>query len=284
LVVSLLCVQLLVIMRYLPAFITSAIVVLLLLIYFQPLIFITIKSGEEGVLYRRFAGGTVTDRTYKEGFHIIFPWNKMTIYDTRVQQKSYSFFVLTAEGLKIELLLSVRYYPRRNALGVLHQQIGPDYLEKIVFPEVENTMRVLVGKMALDDLYNKEEGLRHMITKTIAEIETNYIVIEDVVLRQIILPKQVEAAIETKIEQKQLAEAYKYRIDREVQEAKRKNIEAEGINEYNTIVQKSLSPDILKWKGIQATQALATSDNAKMIVIGNGGNQLPIILGGPSGQ
>ncbi|TAL46866.1 MAG: prohibitin family protein, partial [Methylovulum sp.] len=136
-------------MRYLPALITSTIVALLLLMYFQPLIFITIKSGEEGVLYRRFAGGTVTDQTYKEGFHIVYPWNKMTIYNIRVQQKSFSFFVLTAEGLKIELLLSVRYYPRRDALGILHQQIGPDYVEKIVFPEVENTLRVLVGKLAL---------------------------------------------------------------------------------------------------------------------------------------
>ncbi|MDO9104804.1 MAG: prohibitin family protein [Methylovulum sp.] len=271
-------------MRHLPALITSAIIFALLLVYFQPLIFITIKAGEEGVLYRRFAGGTVTDRTFKEGFHIVYPWNKMTIYDTRIQQKSYSFFVLTAEGLKIELLLSVRYYPRRNALGVLHQQIGPDYLEKIVFPEVENTMRILVGKMALEELYSNEAGLHHMITKTIAEIETNFIVIEDVVLRQIVLPKPVEAAIETKIEQKQLAEAYQYRIDREIQEGKRKKIEADGISQYNTTVSKSLSPDILKWQGIQATQALAASTNAKMVVIGNGGGQLPIILGGAAGQ
>jgi regulator of protease activity HflC (stomatin/prohibitin superfamily) len=271
-------------MRYLPALITSTIVALLLLMYFQPLIFITIKSGEEGVLYRRFAGGTVTDQTYKEGFHIVYPWNKMTIYNIRVQQKSFSFFVLTAEGLKIELLLSVRYYPRRDALGILHQQIGPDYVEKIVFPEVENTLRVLVGKLALDQLYSNEESLHQMIIKTVAEIETNYIIIEDVILRQIMLPKQVETAIETKIEQKQLAEAYKYRIDREAQEATRKKIEADGISEYNVKIHKSLTPDILKWKGIQATQALAESPNAKIVVIGNGGNQLPIILGGPAGQ
>jgi len=226
----------------------------------------------------------VTDRTYKEGFHVIFPWNKMTIYDTRIQQKSYSFFVLSAEGLKVELLLSVRYYPRRDALGILHQQIGPDYLEKIVIPEVENTLRLIAGKITLDKLYTKEESLHNMITKTISEIEKNYIVIEDIGLRQVTLPKQIEAAIEAKIEQKQLSEAYKYRIEREVQEAQRKNIEAEGVRQYNATVQKSLSPIILKWKGIEATQALAESNNAKTIVIGNGGDQLPIILGGPTGQ
>lgn len=268
-------------MRYLPATITSTIVILLLLIYFQPYIFITIKSGEQGVLYRRFAGGTVTDQLFKEGFHVIFPWNKMTVYDTRIQQRNHSLFVLTAEGLRTELTLSIRYYPHRNALGVLHQQIGPDYLEKVVVPEVDNTLRILVGKMTVDELYTgKNGGLQSLITKSIAEIEKNYVVIEDVVLQQIKLSDKVESAIEAKIEQKQLAEAYQYRLTAEEQEAKRKKTEADGIKLYNDTIVKSLTPDILKWKGIQATQALAESNNAKIIVIGNGGNQLPIILGG----
>ncbi|MDD5272688.1 MAG: prohibitin family protein, partial [Methylovulum sp.] len=234
-------------MRYLPAALTSTIILVILLTYFQPLIFITIEAGEEGVLYRRFVGGTVTDQIFREGFHIVWPWNKMTIYDTRIQQKSYSFTVLSAEGLKTELALSIRYYPRRNALGALHQQIGPDYLEKVVIPEVDNTLRILVGQMGIDELYtSKGNGLQSLITKSIAETERNYVVIEDVVLRQIILPKKVEAAIETKIEQKQLAEAYQYRLVAEEQEAKRKKLEADGIKQYNTIVASSLSADILK--------------------------------------
>lgn len=237
------------------------------------------------MLYRRFAGGTVTDRIYKEGFHIVFPWNKMIIYDVRIQQKNHVFNVLTAEGLKTTMDLAIRYHPQRTALGILHQQVGPDYLEKIVIPEVENTLRILVGKMALDELYtSRGEGLQHLISKSIAESEKNYVVIEDVNLRQIILPKQVEAAIETKIEQKQLAEAYQYRLISEEQEVKRKKLEAQGIYDYNKTVEKSLTSEILKWKGIQATQALAESPNAKIVVIGNGGNQMPIILGGASGQ
>jgi len=237
------------------------------------------------VLYRRFAGGTVTDQIFKEGFHIVFPWNKMTVYDTRIQQKGYSLSVLTVEGLKTELSLSIRYYPRRNALGILHQQVGPDYLEKVVIPEVDNTLRILVGKMTIDELYtSRGGGLQDLITRSISEIEKNYVVIEDVVLRQIILPKRVEAAIETKIEQKQLAEAYQYRIAAEKFEVERKKLEADGIYAYNKTVAQSLTPDILRWKGIQATQALAESNNAKVVVVGNGGNQLPIILGGEAGK
>lgn len=268
-------------LRQLPALITSTIVILLIIVYFYSSIFITIRAGEAGVLYRRFAGGTVTDYVYPEGFHIIFPWNSMTIYNTRVQQTSYPLAVLTDEGLKITLNISIRYYPERDAVGILHQKVGPDYLEKIVIPEVDHTLRVAIGKMAIDEVYtSKGTSLHDIITKAVSEIEKNYIVIQDVILRQVILPAPVEAAIESKIEQKQLSEAYEYRLARETQEAKRKKIEAGGIYDYNTKVKQSLSKDILKWKGIQATQALAKSDNAKIVVIGSGDNQLPIILGG----
>ncbi len=271
--------------RYLPVAITSTITFLLILIYFQPLIFITIHAGEEGVLYRRFAEGTVTDHIYKEGFHIVCPWDVMTIYDTRIQQKTYSLVVLSAEGLKTELELSIIYYPRRDTLGVLHQKIGKDYLEKIVIPQIDHTVRVIVGKMTIDDLYtSKAQGLQELITESIAAIEKNYVAIDNVILRKITLPKQVEKSIETKIEQKQLAEAYQYKIQAEKQEIERKRLEAEGIENYHQIVEKSLTNNILKWKGIQATEALAKSNNAKIVVIGNNGNQLPIILGGEAGK
>ncbi len=272
-------------MRYLPTVITSTIVFLLIVVYFYASIFITVKAGEAGVLYRRFAGGTVTDRIYKEGFHVIFPWNSMAIYNTRVQQKSYSFSVLTDEGLKIKLDISIRFYPERDAVGILHQRVGPDYLEKIVIPEVDHTLRVAVGKMKIHEVYtNKGTTLHDIITKAILEIEKNYIVIQDVIVRQVVLPSQVESAIEAKIEQKQLYEAFEYRLSGAQQEAKRKEIEAEGIYQYNIKVDKSLSKSVLKWKGIIATQALAESDNAKIVVIGNGDDQLPIILGGSAGQ
>lgn len=271
--------------RYLPTITTSLFVILLIAVYFYKSIFITINAGEAGVLYKRFSGGTVTDRVYKEGFQIIFPWDLMTIYNTRVQQKSYSLSVLTAEGLQIELVVSIRYYPERAAIAVLHQKVGADYLEKIVIPEIDGTLRQAAGKMTLDEIYmSKGTSLYGIITKSIFEIEKNYVTIQDVIVRQVILPKQIEAAIEAKIEQKQLSEAYQYKLDRETNEANRKMIEAEGIYQYNSKVSKSLTKDILKWKGIQATQALAESTNAKVVVIGNGGDQLPIILGGGNGQ
>lgn len=267
--------------RYLPTLTTALFVVMLIMVYFFKSIFITINAGEAGVLYKRFSGGTVTDIVYNEGFHVIFPWDIMTIYNTRVQEKTYSLFVLTAEGLQIELIVSIRYYPERPAVAVLHQKVGPDYLDKIVVPEIDDTLRQTAGTMTLDDIYmSKGASLYRILAKAIFKIEKNYVTIQDVIVRQIILPKQVAVAIESKVEQKQLSEAYLYRLEREKKEAERRIIEAEGIYQYNTKINKSLNGDVLKWKGIEATQALAGSNNSKVIVIGSGGNQLPIILGG----
>lgn len=271
--------------RYLPTLTTATFIILLLIVYFFKSIFITVNAGEAGVLYKRFSGGTVTDIVYKEGFHVIFPWDVMTIYNTRVQEKTYSLYVLTAEGLQIELVVSIRYFPERAAVAVLHQKVGPDYLGKIVVPEIDDTLRQAAGQMSLDDIYmSKGASLYGILTKAIFKIEKNYVTIQDVIVRQVILPKQVAAAIESKIEQKQLSEAYEYRLVSEKREADRKIIEAEGVYQYNTKINKSLNGDILKWKGIQATQALSESNNSKVIVIGSGGNQLPIILGGGAGQ
>lgn len=267
--------------RYLPTLTTSLFVVLLIMVYFYKSIFITVNAGEAGVLYKRFSGGTVTDMVYNEGFHIIFPWDVMTVYNTRVQEKTYSLFVLTSEGLQIELMVSIRYFPERAAVAVLHQKVGPDYLDKIVVPEIDDTLRQTAGRMTLDDIYmSKGSSLYGILTKAIFKIEKNYVTIQDVIVRQVILPKQVASAIESKIEQKQLSEAYQYRLERERKEAERKVIEADGIYQYNVKVNKSLSKDVLKWKGIEATQALAESSNSKVIVVGSGDNQLPIILGG----
>jgi regulator of protease activity HflC (stomatin/prohibitin superfamily) len=270
--------------RYLPSLTTLTFIILVLVVYFYKSIFITINAGEAGVLYKRFSGGTVTDIVYKEGFHVIFPWDVMAIYNTRVQQKSYSLFVLTTEGLQIELVVSIRYFPERAAVAVLHQKVGPEYLEKIVIPEIDDTLRQTAGKMTLDEIYMSKGSVYKILTKAIFKIEKNYITIQDVLVRQVILPKTVAEAIESKVEQKQLSEAYQYRLEREKKEADRKIIEAEGIYQYNAKVTKSLTQDILKWKGIQATQELAASNNAKIVVIGNGGSQLPIILGGETGK
>jgi len=243
--------------------------------------FITIKPGEVGILFKRFGQGTVVDHVYPEGLNIIFPWNKMYIYDTRVQQNKHNMTVLTKEGLKVNILVSIRYYPELNTVGVLHKRVGPDYVDRVVIPEVESIIRIQAGHLNVDELYTPDSAvLQKMVNDAIEQMEKNYITIQDVILVRMVLPKPIEQAIESKIEHKELAEGYQYRIQAEKLEAERKEIEANGINTYNQIVKQSISKEILQWQGIKATLALSISDNSKVVVIGNNAKEMPIILGG----
>ncbi len=145
---------------------------------------------------------------------------------------------------------------------------------------MESALRTKIGQFSAEELYTtRHEIITQIVVEALGEASDRYVVIDDVIIRQISLPKLVEQSIQAKIMQKHYAESFVFRLKTEEQEAKRKKIEAEGISRFNTIVQGSITPDILKYKGIQATQELADSENSKIIVIGNGPEGLPIILG-----
>jgi len=267
--------------RYVALIITMVLMLGLLLAFFWSYIVITIKPGEVGVLFKRFGQGTVVDTLYQEGLTIIFPWNIMYKYDTRVQQHPYKMSTLTKEGLKIDMDISIRFYPELETVGVLHQRIGPDYLEKIVVPEVASNVREQVGHLGIEDLYTPDPTiLQEIVNRTIDEMERNYITIQDVAILRITLPDSIEAAIQKKIEYKEMAQTYQYRLESERLEGERKLTEAKGIQAFNDVVGKSITPEILKYQGIQATIALSTSNNSKIVVIGNNSKEMPIILSG----
>jgi regulator of protease activity HflC (stomatin/prohibitin superfamily) len=104
------------------------------------------------------------------------------------------------------------------------------------------------------------------------------IVLENVLLRKIELPPRVTGAINEKLAAEQDSERMKFVLLKEKQEAERKQIEAEGIQKFQAIVAQGISDKLLEWKGIEATERLATSQNAKVVVIGSGKNGLPVIM------
>lgn len=266
--------------KNLPMIIMIVLIILFVVFFFWPRIFIVINSGHAGALYRPLQGGTVTDRVYGEGLHIIPPWNTMHIYNMRVQEFPHEMQVLTQKGLKIHLSLSIRYRPEYDVLGVLHKNVGPDYVEKIVVPEVESTLRTIVGDFDADEVYTTKRAILHkIVNQSLEQVTQKYIKIDDVIVRKVDLPIMIQNAIEAKLEQKHIAEAYIFRLQRETQEAERRRIEATGLRDYNETVRVSLTPEVLQWKGIEATREIATSENSKVVVIGNSSKELPIILG-----
>lgn len=262
-----------------PYLVVLTLLLMLVIVVLWTRIFILIRPGEAGVIYRMLSSGTVTDKIYAEGLHILSPLNTMFIYDTRVQIIYHDIDVLTSRGLPIKLSLAVRFKPIYELIGVLHQMVGPDYPNKIILPQIESVMRRKIGNYTPEDIYTNRDGvLSKIITLALEEVGRKYIQVDDIIIRSVELPESVRTSIEQKLINEQQFLAYDFKIKMEEAEATRKKIEAMGNETYHRIISNSLDEKILEWHGVQATTELAKSSNSKVIVIGSGKNGLPIIL------
>ena len=267
--------------RFLTWTIGTALAVAFLVIFISPDVFVQIGSGDVGVLYRPLQGGTQTNAVLGEGLKLIAPWDTLQIYTIRVQEAKHEIEVLTKEGLGVKLHLSVRYHPEPEMVGMLHQRVGPNYKERIVLPEVESALRVIMGGFTMHQVYGSERGLvQKVINESLEGVSQKYVRIDDLILRHVELPAEVRKSIEEKMREKELAEAHEYKLEREQLEARRKEIEAVGLKRYNDVLDSSITPNLLKWRGIEATRELAQSNNTKTIIVGNRGNDMPLMLGG----
>jgi regulator of protease activity HflC (stomatin/prohibitin superfamily) len=240
---------------------------------------ITVHSGEAGVLYR-WVSGTEMNQIYGEGLHVLWPWNRMYIYNVRLQTKERNYTMLTKDGLPIDLQIAVRYQPDLRLLPLLHVTVGPEYLDKVVFPETEAVLRRAVGQYTPEQVYTSKLGfLESVVISSLTSVEDRYVIVDNVLVRNVELPAAVRLAIERKLTLSEEQKAYRYRIEIEEEEAKRKAIEAGGIQKYQDTIKQSLTEDLLRWQGVQATKDLATSPNSKTVVIGSGKDGLPLILG-----
>ena len=266
--------------RHAPYLILTSFLLAFLIIFFFNSIVISIHSGELGVLWRRLGGGTQIDTVYREGMHLILPINKMYVYNVRKQQFSDTIDVLTVDGLTIMVQYSVRYYLDKDTLPLLHQHVGPNYVNVVVRPEVRSVMRTVFGQERPEAIYTTQKAIQERVNElSKVNLEARFVALDDVPIEAITLPPRLTEAIDAKLVQQQLEAEYVYRLSITTKEADRKRIESEGIKVYNDTVKSSLSPDILAWHGILATQELAKSPNAKVVVIGSGKNGLPLILG-----
>ncbi|MDT7941866.1 MAG: prohibitin family protein [Bacteroidota bacterium] len=241
----------------------------------------TIPAGHGGVLFRPFGGGVDTSKVYEEGFHWVAPWNEMVKYDLRLQEREEAMDVLARNGLSIHLDVSFRFLPIAQELPKLHREIGPDYAEKVVIPQIRSSARKVIGKYLPEELYSTKRDIiqEEIYHETDSILRTKHIHLDAVLIRSVKLPASIAEAIERKLRQEQEAMEYEFRIQKEQKEAERKRIEALGIKQFQDIVSSGLNPYLLRWKGIEATQALANSPNTKIIIIGSPKEGLPIILG-----
>jgi regulator of protease activity HflC (stomatin/prohibitin superfamily) len=242
---------------------------------------VTIGAGEAGVLYRTFGNGVDPKQTaLDEGFHLILPWNKVYKYEVRQQELFEQMKVLSLNGLDINLDASVWYKPDFAKLASLHKSIGRDYLDRIIKPAVRSAARSVVGRYTPEQIYSSK---RDAIQKEIFEetkkiLDTKFIHLEKVLVRDVTLPTTIKEAIERKLGQEQEFLEYEFRLQKAKKEAEKQRIEAQGKADANRILSASLTDKILRDKGIEATLKLSESPNSKVVIVG-GKDGMPLILG-----
>lgn len=256
------------------------IVALIVLVIFIMKSSITIKAGEAGVLFQTFSGGVKTDKTYEEGFHIIAPWNSMVVYPTRQQQVMETMEVLSVNGLAISVEVSTWFKLEREEIPLLHKEKGGAYIGNIIEPAIRSATRSVVGRYTPEEIYStKRDAIQtEIFDETKKILAKQYVNTIEVLVRDIKLPPTIKAAIENKLKQEQESLEYEFKLQKELKEAQRIQIAAEGKAEANRILNASLTPNILREKGIEATLELAKSPNSKIVVIGNQ-DGMPLILG-----
>lgn len=269
--------------KYLPAIVITAIAVIILFAISSS-VFYTIQANERAVLFKKFSGGLDKDNVITQGFHVKAPWNELIVFDVAETQVEETMDVLDKNGLSIKVDVSVRFYPKFDRVGYIYESFRKSYVTTLVTPEVRSTVRQVMGRYTAEEIYStKRPEVEAAIRTETAEVlgsQANNIEMRALLIRSINLPEKIKQAIESKLQQEQEALAYQFRLDKEKSEAERKRIAAEGESAANKIINNSLTPSLLKMRGIEATLKLAESPNSKVVVIGQGKDGLPLILGG----
>ena len=262
---------------------------------------VIIPAGHVGV---QVLFGKVKPTALTEGIQLINPFAEVQEMSVRTETYTMSatfnegqvrgddsIQALSSDGLLMPLDITIAFRLVGSDAPRVYRDIGADYVDKIIRPASRTAVREAIAGFTAQEAYStKREALpqkmHDLLTARVRSLleqredfkgATGFIV-DQVMLRKIQLPDKVKNAIEAKLEAAQQAEQMQFVLDKERQEAERKRIEAKGVSDFQTIVSQSINTNLLQWKGIEATETLSKSQNAKIVIIGSGKNGLPVIL------
>jgi len=241
--------------------------------------FTMIPAGHTGVI--DFLG-YVSDNTLKPGVSLVNPMANVEKMSIKTQELKEMMNVPSKEGLSVELEISLLFKLNSEKANEIYKTVGPNYVEIILVPQFRSVVRGVTARYEAKALYtaSREKLAGEIVDELTKLVDPRGITIEQAPLRQIILPPRLTQSIEEKLQAEQESQRMAFILKKEEQEADRKRIEAKGIADFQEIVSKGISEQLLKWKGIEATEKLAGSQNSKVVIIGSGKDGLPIILGG----
>lgn len=207
--------------------------------------YVLVGAGERAVVFNRFTG--LQSYQLGEGMHFLMPWVLMpTIYDIKTQTYTMSgattetnaqagssndaLSALTADGLPVNLEMSVRFHVDPNNVWRLHREIGPDYVEKIVRPQARSHVRMVISQYPVVDVYGtRRVKIVEEINKRLRELFAHsYIILDDALLRDVQFSKEFQQAIEQKQVAQQEVERMTYVLQETDKKRRQKIIEAQG--------------------------------------------------------
>lgn len=188
---------------------------------------------------------------------------------------------MSLDGISYGIILVHSLYRLDIAQAAqIYREVGVDYSNILIEPETASIVRGLTSESDAKALYTSgrsaiQEAVKEDLQKSLGP---RGIIIEDVLLKDIKLPEELSKSIEMKAKAEQDSARMQFVLAKERQEAERKAIEAKGISDFQNIVSQGISPNLLKWKGIEATEKFSDSPNAKIIIIGNTNDALPVLF------
>lgn len=239
--------------------------------------FTVIPAGHVGVVD---FFGRVSPNTLKAGINLRNPLARIIKFSIKTQQVYEVMDVPSKEGLTVKLEASILFHLDPDKASQIYKTVGANYLEVLLEPQFRSVCRGVTAAYEAKALYTSQrEELSKLITVDLEKlVGERGLIIETAPLRKIELPRKVTDAIEEKLKAEQESQRMEFILSKERQEAERKRIEARGIADFQNIVAQGISQNLLRWKGIEATEKLAQSPNAKVVIVGSGKDGLPIIL------
>jgi prohibitin 2 len=243
---------------------------------------VTVPSGHVGALWHRFGGGTVKDFTYGEGTKIIFPWDRIFLYDARLQRVDDTVAALTSDGLRVLLRVSATFYINRERVGELHAYFGGHYQTTLISPTIASQVDLLAATRPANQMYSLARadmvsemvrGISQKVSEAVRDApggKPPVIKFVELNIHDIELPASVQSAIEDKLNAQESTRREQYLVERERYENERRQVQAEGTRNVQRIITPGLTAPYLRWQATDALTRLALTPSTKTIVVGPG--------------
>jgi len=268
----------------------------ILLFWFRALIPIeVIEPGHVGVIYNAF-GGVDMSHTMQPGWNLKIPILQ-TIYHVQTARDTINMYgtafgkdcnapdcddiavqVPSKEGLLITVDVSIFYKVKPDKAASIIQTLTPNYRDGTIMPTVRSSIRDITGGMAITELYGEgrtqlEQGI---FDKMQSKLDSDGFTLEQVLIRDVVMPDQITRAIQDKQSMEQAALQKQYEVDLAQKEAQRKIMEAQGIAN-STIIQAQGNAETIRIINEQLKQS---PEYTQFLAIQKWNGVLPLATGG----